>query len=122
MSTGLDAIKAAIGARDAERKALEVAVARLRRLRAGQLDEELKIASVDEREQFITDLESEIKDMEEELAEGERLIKILRGDGGPSKVEPVPESAMGFDFSIDPKEARFDELASRITIPERKVE
>ena len=122
MSTGLDAIKAAIGARDAERKALEAAVIRLRRLRAGLLDEELKIASVDEREQFITDLESEIKEMEDELAEGERLIKTLRDEGGPAKAEPVPESAMGFDFSIDPKEARFDELASRITIPERKVE
>ena len=67
MSTGLEAIKAAIGARDAERKALEAAVIRLRRLRAGLLDEELNIASVDAREPFITDLESEIKEMEEEL-------------------------------------------------------
>ena len=98
MSAGLNAIKAAIGARDAERKALESAIIRLRRLRAGLLDEELMIASVDAREQFITDLESEIKEIEEGLAEGERLIKILRDEGGPEKVEPVPASAAGFDF------------------------
>ena len=60
--------------------------------------------------------------MEEGLAEGERLIKVLRDEGAPKKADPVPESAIGFDFSIDPGESRFDELASRIEIPERKSE